>query len=610
MKHFIVLSAALSAAAVLVVPAYAEIVTDNAVLVTATRTAQTVDDTLAAVTVIGRDQIERSQAKTVAELVTGTPGIDSTVSGGFGKITSLSVRGTSSSQVLVLIDGIKIGSATTGATSWEFLPLSQIERIEIVRGPLSSLYGSEAIGGVIHIFTRRGKDKGQKNIAVGAGTYDTYEASVGISGSSPNTEYSFTAAHFITEGFDAREPIPGMPPFEPPLDESDNDGYRNDSVTTSVNLRLSNGTKIGASLFHAEGDTEFDGTFQNEADFIQSALGAHLTTTPSDDWTVKLKAGRSRDDQDNFLDGTFASNFDTTRDTASWQNDITLSAQQLLTLGIDYQKDRVASSTNFAVNERDNTGYFAQFQDSIDKHSLLLGFRQDDNQQFGKHDTGNAAWGYAINENLRYTLSYGTAFKAPTFNDLYFPGFGNPNLKPEKSKTVETGLQGNYGRGRWDIRAFQTSINDLIVFDLATFLPKNIDEARIVGLETALNIKLGNWITAINLTLLDPRDKNSDKVLPRRAKQTLKIDADRVLGKLQFGASVLAQSHRFDDVPNNDRLGGYGLVNLRAQYEPAKHWFLRATLNNLFDKAYQTVKTYNSAGRAIFLSVGYRAQGS
>jgi vitamin B12 transporter len=381
-----------------------------------------------------------------------------------------------------------------------------------------------------------------------------------------------------------------------------------------VDHRFGGGTKIGASLFHAEGEVGFDGNFQNDTDFIQQAFGAQLTTSPADKWTAKLQAGRSRDDQDNFLDGVFSSNFDTTRDTASWQNDLTLSAQQLLTLGIDYQKDKISSNVNYAVNARDNTGYFAQYQETAGKHRFMLGIRQDDNQQFDKHTTGDAAWGYSINENLSYTLSYGTAFKAPTFNELYFPNFGDPNLEPEESQSVETAIKGRQSWGKWDIRAYQTSIDDLIatVCNPVTFLcnAANVDEARIHGMEATVTATVSGWTTAFYLTLLDPRDKDSDKVLPRRAKQTLKFDADRSIGKWQIGASLLAQSQRFDDVNNDIRVGGYGLVNLRAQYEPAKHWFLRATLDNLFDKAYQTVKTYNSARRAIFLSVGYRAQDS
>lgn len=605
MKCCGVLAAGL-AAWVVACPAFSETPEADAVIVTATRTAQTADETLAAVTVIDRTAIERSQAKSLAELITGFTGLDSAVSGGYGKDTSFFLRGTNSDHVLVLIDGVKIGSATLGSTAWQFLPPAQIDRIEIVRGPRSSLYGSEAIGGLVQIFTRKGRAQTQTRAAAGGGNYGTYEAAASVSGAAGNSHFSLSAGHFLTEGFDARQPVPG--PFG--LDEPDRDGYRNESLSTRAGHRFGNGTEISAQYFRAWGKTEFDGNFQNQADFVQEALGVNLDASPANNWAVKLSVGRSRDDSENFKDGAFASNFDTKRDTATWQNDVTLSPHQLLSLGVDYQNDRISSNENFAQTERDNVGLFTQYQAELGQSRLLLGLRQDDNQQFNEHATGNVAWGYALSNQLRVIVSYGTAFKAPTFNELFFPGFGDPNLVPEESESAEIGLQAKQRWGSWDVRAFRTNIDKLIATlrDPVTPLsaPANIDAAEIEGIETRVTTTVAGWQTAVNLTWIDPRDKSTDKVLARRARQTLRIDADRRFTNWQIGASLVAQSHRFDDANNDIRVAGYGLLNLRAQYELAKHWLLRATVDNALDKTYQTAHTFNSAGRALFLSLEYQ----
>ena len=238
---------------------------------------------------------------------------------------------------------------------------------------------------------------------------------------------------------------------------------------------------------------------------------------------MKLQAGTSRDYTDSFKDGRFSSTFNTLRNAASWQNDVTLAKNQLLTVGVDYQDDRVGSTTNYAVKERANAGLFIQHQAKVGDHDVVAGLRRDDNEQFGIHSTGNLAWGYALSSRLRARLSYGTAFKAPTFNQLYFPGFGDPNLRPERSKTYEAGLRGRQDWGSWNVSAFQTNVENLIatvtVGGVST--AQNVDKALIKGLETEVSTQLAGWETRAALTLLDPRDTGRDTVLNRRAKRSL-----------------------------------------------------------------------------------------
>ena len=260
------------------------------------------------------------------------------------------------------------------------------------------------------------------------------------------------------------------------------------------------------------------------------------------------------------------------------------------------------------MNERNNKGAFAQHQGKFGNHDVLVSLRRDDNEQFGAHNTGNLAWGHVLSPTLRGRLSYGTAFKAPTFNQLYYPNFGSSDLKPEKSRSYEAGLRSKQTWGSWDVRAFQTRVENLIatVQVGSNFVAQNVDTALIKGLEAEASTTLAGWNTRTSLTFLDPRDTGRDKLLTRRAKRSLKIDTDRPYGKWRVGGSLLVQGHRYDDVNNVNRVGGYGLLSLRAQYDMSKQWVFRANLDNAFDKDYETARTYKSPGRALFFSLGYR----
>ncbi len=605
MQRLTVLSAAAGALVISPASLAADVPDPDTVIVTATRTAVTADESLASVTVIRREDIERSQAANIPELLTGLAGMDFTVNGGYGKNSSLFLRGTGSGHVLVMIDGVKVGSATLGTTAFQHIPLSQIERIEIVRGPRSSLYGSEAIGGVIQIFTRKGRKETRGNVAAGVGSYGTSQISSGVSGGRNASRYSVFASRFNTDGIDARQPISS-------LDEPDADGYTNNSLTARIDHRFDNGMTFNVHGFRAQGETEFDGNFQNRTDFVQESVGAELGFSPASTWKSKLNVGQSRDETDNFKDQSFVSTFNTKRDVASWQNDVTLGDKQLLTLGLDYQQDAVSSTTAYDRSSRDNKGLFGQYQATVGKHDFQFSLRTDDNEQFGKRDTGNIGWGYAFADGRRITVSYGTAFKAPTFNQLYFPGFGNPDLRPEKSESFEIGLRGKQARLRWDVRTYYTVIDNLIatVFDSGTgkFTAKNVDKAKIKGLEIELSTTVNGWDLATHLTFLDPRDDTTDKVLRRRAKRSLKLDLNRRFGKASAGITWVAQSHRFEDAANNTRIGGYGIVNAHAQYRLNKKWVVRGKIDNLFDKQYQTIRTYNHPGRNLLLTVAYQTR--
>jgi vitamin B12 transporter len=600
--------------------------TTEPVFVTATRTALTADEALASVSVITRADIERSQARSVDEVLAGVMGIDRTNSGGYGKATSLFVRGTASEHVLVLIDGLRIGSATLGSTAFEFLPLGEVERIEIVRGPRSSLYGSEAIGGVIQIFTRTGRGPLTANVEAGSGTLNTREVSAGVSGASHGTRYSVRAARFNTGGYDAQQHN-APTPYGPTTDEPDKDGYSNNSASMSVGHRFANGTDLETRFVQAKGDTEYDG-FYNRTEFLQQAWNARLGISALAPWRMTWLVGTNRDDSSNYKDATFRSRIDTRRRLATWQNDFTLGTKDLLTAGVDYQDDQVISSNDYTRSSRDNIGTFAQYQTGFGAADVQLAARHDNNESSGHYNTGSLALGYRLTAALRGYGSYATGYKAPTFNALYWPTQsdsyfgttyvtrGNPALVPEESETRELGLQYQLASHTHTRAAiYRTEISNLIQWETTqtaantyTTMPTNLARAEIEGAELGLEHQHGANRVRAQYSWVDPRDPATGKLLLRRAQNTWRLDGARRFGPAELGGEWLVQSYRFDDSANQVRLGGYGLLNLNARYDFDKDWSLRAKLGNALDKVYETANTYNMPRRSFFVSLGYSAQ--
>lgn len=599
--------------------------------VTATRTQAPVSDSLFPVQVIERADIERSQARNLPDLLRGRAGIDIGNQGGAGKLSTVFMRGTESDQVLVLVDGVRMGSATAGLFSFQDIPVDQIDHIEIVRGPRSSLYGSEAVGGVIQIFTRHDEGAFAPHFRVGIGSHDLREASAGIGGSGARGWFGADVAWQNTDGINAcrgRGPDPSNP-FDYGagcyVDEPDRDGYRNTSLNLRGGIDAGDTVKLEAHALRAEAFNAYDGSIYggNEADNVQQALAGKLTWTPSQRATVTAQIGRSDDDSDNTFNDhagtrTHVGNFDTHRYTASAQGDFGIAEGHTLSIGADWQRDHIDSNTAFDITERDNTGVYAEYQGRFGAQQLQASVRNDDNEQFGHHATGSLGWGYGFGNGFKLTASYGTAFKAPTFNDLYYPFAGNPDLQPETSRSLNVGIGQYAQRWSWTLNAYQTRIDDLISYDAALFVPNNIDQARIRGVEFTVDTTLAGWDISAQVSHTDPRNRsgctadavaggycNRDNWLPRRAQNTGRIDVDRAFGAFRFGATLNGAGHRYDDAANSDRLGGYATVDLRFEYAINPDWSVQARATNLFDRDYETIAWYNQPGREIGLSVRY-----
>lgn len=564
----------------------------NPIVVTPTLTARTVDDSLSSVTVIDRENLDKQQPRELSEVLRGQPGVDLTTSGPYGKNTSVFMRGTGAESTVLLLDGIRMESATAGAPAWQFLPPQLLDRVEIVRGPRSSIYGSDAVGGVVQAFSPEGEGDPRPWVQAGGGSYRAREYGAGVSGSQGGTAYSFGHNYFQTDGIALRR-------------GGDRKGFRNASAMGRMSHAFDGGVRLGLTAFRSEGNTEFDG---GDTDYVNQALGVSIDVPVTTFWLSRLSVSESRDDAD--TDDEFGSSrFDTRHTESRWQNILLLGRHELV-VGGDFRRARVDSTTEFEESRRDNTGAFAQLFLDAGPADFQFSLRWDDNDAFGEEVTGAAVVGYALDDVHRVRLSYGTAFRAPTFNDLYFPGFSNPDLDPERSRTAELGVSARRQTWFWDLAAYQTEVKQLIVFDNVAFRPENVDEARIRGAELGAGALLGAWTVYGALTVTDPRDRRTDNRLPRRTTRSARLELDRRFGEWSLGATGILQGDRYDDAANDRRLSGFGLLNLRAGWEFAPDWSARLTVDNMLDKDYAVAQFFDGEpfrqpGRNAFLSIRY-----
>ncbi|AVI63773.1 TonB-dependent receptor domain-containing protein [Halomonas sp. GFAJ-1] len=572
----------------------------NPVVVTAALAPRTANESLSSVTVLDEATLRRQDPVSITDLFRGQPGVDVSSDGSFGKNSSVFIRGTGSAQNVLLIDGIRLRSATTGGAAWQYLEPRMFDRAEIVRGPRGSLYGADAMGGVIQLFTPEGREEGpQPRISLGGGSFNTQRLSAGISGREGGTRYSFSGSHLTTDG-------------QPVRRDGDDKGYDNTSALARVSHTFDNGAEAGVLALRARGTTEYDesGSLAT-TDYVQQVAGIYSELPITDNWRSRLTLSEARDESDNYA---YDSILDTQTRTARWENTFSAGAHELI-IGAEYMNDSVAGSTTgskpwdgpYDIEDRDNKAVFSQALLDFSPVAVQASLRFDDNEAYGDEVTGSLALGYDLDAQHTLHASYGTAFRAPTFNQLYWPGFGNPDLEPETSETVEVGVRGQFDSWFWDAALYQTDIDNLITGQGLQF---NVPETRIRGAELAAGVEVSDWTLAAALTYTDPENRLTGKRLQNRASQSIRLDADRELGEWSVGGSWVAQNHRYRDAQNQDRLSGYGLVNLRAGWQFAPLWSARVTLENALDQDYVTTRSFDgadyiNAGRAGFLSVHF-----
>ena len=583
------------------------------VVVTASRGPQAVIDLLADVTSIGPEEIGRAGAQSLPELLQRQPGVEIVQNGGPGSVSGVFLRGTNRGQVLVLIDGVRLASQSVGATSLEAIPLDQIERIEILRGPASSLYGADAIGGVIQVFTRRGTGELSGSATAGYGTYDTWSASAGMAGSAGPVKLSAQLAARGSRGFDA---IVDPRNFAA---NGDRDGYGGNSASASATLPWAAGQELAAQYFYSRLDAQYDGGPGHDDRTITTLESWQVASRNrlTEGWTSQLSAGAGIDDsvsQTGYGDYPFR----TVQRQYAWQNDFAL-PRGTLTVGLERREEEVATEAGFPVTSRTTDAAFAIGQWRHGAHALQANVRVDDASQYGAHTTGALAYGYTAAPGLRFTAGYGTAFKAPSFNDLYYPGFSNPSLLPETSRNVEAGVYGS-GSGvlpeggaavRWQARAiaYRNRVDDLIVFQCdAAFncAPRNAERATMQGVTLGAGATFGATTLDGSLDLQSPQNDTTDKLLPRRARRHGALTASHQAGPLRVGAEVIASSYRYDDAANLVRLAGYGILNLTADWVLARQWALQLRANNVFDRDYQLAAGYSTGGATLYAGLRWQ----
>ncbi|KMM87614.1 TonB-dependent receptor plug domain-containing protein [Pseudomonas lundensis] len=554
-------------------------------LITGNRQVQARSDSTSANSVFTREDIDRLQPTSLTDLLGRVPGVQVARSGGRGALPGIYIRGTKSAQSLVLVDGQRMANATSADSNLHYLNIDQIERVEVLRGSRSVVYGSDAIGGVIQIFTRRGAEQPpQLRLHSAMGSYGSSQNSVGISGGDAQTRFNLSGALENTAGIDRTT-------VSYPVD-NDHDAYRNQSVSLNLSHHLSDRLEIGLSAVKSEGKTELDAMFGQKAysDFDISSVGSFVDAQFSERWNSRLELGHSENREttrDKLSPDLYS--FNTYRDSLNWQNSLALDDQNSLMLGLDAYEDRVRSSTDFDKDSRWNRAVFIQHRFQGEGFSTELGLRHDKNQQFGSNNTWSASLTVPLNADNNVLMSYSEGFRAPTFNDLYYTGFGNPTLKPEHSKSYEFQWRSQLSEtSRLETSLYRTDIRDAIEFlkKGEQSFPHNVGAARITGFESALHQEWFGWQSSLGVAIIDPRDRDTGKTLSRRARRTLNLDLDRQFDRIGVGASWQAVSSSYNDEQNQQPLGGYALLGVRANWLATSEVRLDLKVDNLLDKTF------------------------
>ncbi|MGB3072005.1 MAG: TonB-dependent receptor [Ottowia sp.] len=563
-------------------------------VVTAARVEQPLTDVLADVTLIDEKEIQRSGATSVSDLLARQAGLEISRNGGPGTTSSIYLRGAENRFTAVYIDGIRVDTQSTGGPPWEAISLSQIERIEIVRGAAAAVYGSDAVAGVIQIFTRKGRGPFTPYVGVGVGNHGRKTAEAGFSGKNDAIDYSLGVTRDTSDGFDSR---PGSNP--------DKDGYRNTSANARLGWQINQAHRLELTGTYTDMDAQYDGF---TADLDDHGLNRLATggLTWSAQWTqnysTRLSVSESRQRYET-KPSPYSS--ETTLRNYLFQNEWR-SGGHLVTAALERLEDRLA---NADINRsRHKNGIALGYGYTGGPHTVQLNVRHDDDSEFGGQTTGSASYGYSFAPGWRVTAGAGTSFRVPTLYQR-FSQYGQPALQPEKGRSFELGLRWAEGTSSFGVTAYRNRVRNLITFGAAGPCGdaygcyENTGRAEYQGLTITGAHKLAGVNLSGSLDLQDPRDLNTDKRLARRAQTLLKLAADTDVAGWTLGTELLASSKRYDDAANRNVLGGYGLVNLYVSKVIAREWTLLARINNVADKDYQVARGYATPGREFYVGL-------
>ena len=578
----------------------------DAVIVTASRgfsPAPTLRDAI----VITREDLEAAGALSLAEVLQRRAGIELRATGGPGQPQTLFIRGAGTAQTLVLVDGMRVGSATVGTTSIEHIPLELIERIEVVKGPMSSLYGPEAIGGVVQLFTR-GKGVPHLFVATSYGTDNDRRLSAGVTTADETTRVSLAAGVRSVEARSATNPRSF---FHNP----DRDPYDNAFFNVRASHRLWQGETIELEAFATRSRTHFDnGPGDDSTD--QAISGAKLASSTEvfPGWTSRLTAGQGRDRL--AIRSSVPNSIETQQDQASWVNEFA-TPRGAIVAGLETLRQRVVSDDSvnpFTQTRRDTNSAFLGVNEAYAGQRFEASVRRDEDGQFGKRTTGSASLGLDWPKVARIAATYARGFRAPTFFDLYGPTFEgyapNPALEPERSKSYELTLKSDpAAAAQWRLTAFDHRFENLIVYSFAEATVLNVANARARGIEAVVE---GRWLQTrlrAALTAQRPRDEATGKQLQGRARHYGTFEATRDFGAWTAGVSMLASGARFDSTSESpaSRLGGYAVFDARLRHAFDKRWSAQLSATNLADRKYESAVGYDAPRRAVMLSLTFES---
>lgn len=595
---------------------------DRLIIVTANRVEQNINDTLAAVEVITRQDIERTQPESITDLLRTLAGLDFVHNGGAGQSSSLYTRGTNSDHTLVLVDGVRVGSATLGYKNFASIPVAQIERIEVVKGPRAALWGSDAIGGVIQIFTRK-LTKGEVAMSVSLGTDN--KASMDFSAGFGNEKVNNTAtiSYEKSDGYDV---------FDNSTDTSedtqpDDDGYLRISAALRGDYELSNTTQLDWVVQFDQGNSEFDSSFGGDQTDYNNHLWNIRYSYQLDNVFAQFSVKQNRDQSISFGNGTLkedGSVFETRRLQVNGLAQYDFSESFTLLGGIDRLIDDVdhsdvvafdGSINNYEEVERVTESAYVSSQFKLGGFIGELTGRYDDVEAVKSDNTFNASLGYRINDNLLVSINRSKGFKAPTFNDLYYPGFGNPELQSEISYNNEFLVKANWQNSNLLVAYYDNEIDQLIAYNPACFCSENINKADLSGYEVVYQLVDDKITHKVSASYVDPIDASIDPVtgqannsqLLRRAKHHYGYEITADLGDLSFFAQFNYVGSRFDAVFGSPerRLESYLQVNLGAGYQLANHWDLKVKVSDFTESNPQTIIGYNNVGQQVFVTLQY-----
>jgi vitamin B12 transporter len=584
------------------------------IVVTASRIEQPVHQVLGDITVIGRDTLERAGQGSLTEtLVRTVPGLQYIDNGGPQSKTSLFIRGAESGHTLVLIDGIRVNNAEVGTAFLESFSPDMFDRVEVLRGASSSLYGADAIGGVVNVLTHRPQTSDQPisaNASIGHGTHNTQRTRLGVRGAAAGWDYALAGGYGKSRGFNATNTDNAFS-YNP-----DRDGYYQNSQLGTLGYTWAPGHRLGLLAYHTYLNGQYDSGphfmtgayFDDRARTKQAVYALSSSNRINDRWESILRAAYSGDEQRN-NSSSGRSHFASEKHTYTWQNNVQLTPAQGASLILERLEERRSGSTTYALQDRQTNSAGGVYRFDLGRHHVQLNARNDHSSQYGDKTTGGVAYGFDITPALRVGMAGNTGFKAPTFQDLYYPGFSNPNLKPERSRNVEANLRYAGRTTHLGLVAYQNRIRDLIVTTGDLARPRdNVDRATISGVTLSGEQDFDTTTVRASVDLQRPINDQTNLQLPNRARQIWRLGVDHRLGALRLGSELYISSQRYGtgSAQTRPRLGGYTQVNALASYDINKNLQAHLRWNNIFDRQYTLVRGYETMGSNMFVNLSWR----